>query len=315
MNIGEILTRAWEIIWKHKVLWIFGILAGCGQGGGGGGGSYSYQSSGGSGSNRGSLPPEIQQLFFEAQRFFEQVELWQIIAIVAGVIFVILLIWLIMLALSTIGRMGLIQGTIQADGDADRLSFGELFSTVKPFFWRILGLNLLMGLAIFSLVTLFLIFGAIASVLTFGIGLFCLIPLICLLVPLSWLANVVIQQANTAVIVEDLNILDGIDRGWNVFRENMGDFIIMALILGIGGAILGFIIALPLILIIIPAAIGAAIGTATETSLAIGSSLIVGGLCFVGYVPVLILLSGVLQAYVQSAWTLTYLRLTESPLE
>jgi hypothetical protein len=28
------------------------------------------------------------------------------------------------------------------------------------------------------------------------------------------------------------------------------------------------------------------------------------------YIPVLIVLSGVLQAYIQTAWTLTYLRLT-----
>jgi hypothetical protein len=34
MDYGEVLTRAWQIIWKHKVLWIFGIFAGCsGQGG------------------------------------------------------------------------------------------------------------------------------------------------------------------------------------------------------------------------------------------------------------------------------------------
>ena len=29
MEIGEVLSRAWQIIWKHKVLWIFGILASC----------------------------------------------------------------------------------------------------------------------------------------------------------------------------------------------------------------------------------------------------------------------------------------------
>jgi len=37
-NFGEVLTRAWQITWKYKVLWIFGILAGCTNGGGGGGG-------------------------------------------------------------------------------------------------------------------------------------------------------------------------------------------------------------------------------------------------------------------------------------
>ena len=37
-------------------------------------------------------------------------------------------------------------------------------------------------------------------------------------------------------------------------------------------------------------------------------------LCFVAYLPVLILLNGVLRAYIESAWTLTYLRLTGKTL-
>ena len=49
MNILEIVKRAWKIIWKHKSLWVFGILASCvpqmtgggGHGGGGGSGNAS----------------------------------------------------------------------------------------------------------------------------------------------------------------------------------------------------------------------------------------------------------------------------------
>ncbi len=44
-----------------------------------------------------------------------------------------------------------------------------------------------------------------------------------------------------------------------------------------------------------------------------GTPLILTGLCFVAYLPLLILLSGVLTAYVQSAWALTYLRLAKGP--
>ena len=29
MDIGSVLTRAWNITWKYKVLWLLGILAGC----------------------------------------------------------------------------------------------------------------------------------------------------------------------------------------------------------------------------------------------------------------------------------------------
>lgn len=43
MDYGYVLRRAWEIIWKFKVLWIFGILASCGQASGSGGGNSGYR--------------------------------------------------------------------------------------------------------------------------------------------------------------------------------------------------------------------------------------------------------------------------------
>ena len=30
MQFDQIIMRAWQVIWKHKILWVFGILAGCG---------------------------------------------------------------------------------------------------------------------------------------------------------------------------------------------------------------------------------------------------------------------------------------------
>lgn len=50
MDYGEVLSKAWKIIWKHKILWLFGILASCGalntmsSGGGGGASGASIQS-------------------------------------------------------------------------------------------------------------------------------------------------------------------------------------------------------------------------------------------------------------------------------
>jgi hypothetical protein len=47
-NIGNILKRAWQILWNYKVLWVFGFLMvltganGGGGGGGGGGTGYRY---------------------------------------------------------------------------------------------------------------------------------------------------------------------------------------------------------------------------------------------------------------------------------
>lgn len=226
-----------------------------------------------------------------------------------------LLLWFVAMALNTIGRVGLIQGTVKGEEGAEKLTFGGLFNSGKPFFWRVLGLNFLIGLALFVLFIVLFIPLALGTVATFGIGLICLIPLICLLVPVGWLVKIVVQQANIAVVVEDANILEGIQRGWDVFRANLGNLVLMSLILGIGGAIIGFIIALPILLIIVPAAISATVSGIAESELAFGGSLVVGGLCLLTYIPVLILLGGVLQAYFQSAWTLTYLRLTASSTE
>ena len=160
MKFGEVLFRAWKIIWKHKVLWIFGILASCGQGSGGGGGggssSSGIQSSGGNGWN-GDIPEGIQQFFFEMEQFFNQVNAGQVIAIVAGVLFVLLLLSFLFMALSTIGRLGLIQGTVQSEEGVERLTFGALFNSGKPFFWRLLGLNFLTRLALFALLMVLLI--------------------------------------------------------------------------------------------------------------------------------------------------------------
>ena len=51
-------------------------------------------------------------------------------------------------------------------------------------------------------------------------------------------------------------------------------------------------------------------GVVAGTSDALRNGMIVSGLLFLVYLPVLILLSGILRSYTTSAWTLTYLRLT-----
>ncbi len=304
MSYSEVLSRAWQIIWKHKVLWIFGILAGCGSTGGGGGGgrqiSYTF--------SRGELPPGIENFF----RQFENIPDWQIVLFLAiGALLLFLLIVLVVF-LSTMGRIGMYRGTQLADQGEARLTFGEVFRGGLPYFWRVFFLNLLVGLVIFILVLLIFGLGILATVVTFGIFLFCALPLICLAIPIGWLVGVWIEQANIAIVVEDLGIMAGLKRGWQVFRDNLGEMIVMGLILVLGvGLIGGLIIGFPLFLIFVPAVLGTAAGTRS----ALNGGLIIAGLCLVIYLPVLIVLGGILKAYIESAWTLTYLRLTRKPAE
>jgi len=295
-NFGEVLTRAWKNIWKHKVLWIFGILASCARGGGGSsggsGGNSGYQT--GSGGNTPFPGWQVERAMNQAGRFLEQN--WWIIIVA---ILAIMLIALFFYALGMIGRIGIIKGTSLAEKGAERIAFGELWSESLPYFWRIFGLNFLVGLAILLIFVPLILFGFI----TIGIGFVCLLPVFCLLFLLGWILYIVIEQAQAAIVLEDLGILDGFTRGWQIVKTNAIPTILMSLILGIGSFIISMIVAIPLILAFIPALMSMSILRESFVPLYISLA------CCALYMPVLIFFNGMLTAYIQSAWALTFMQL------
>ena len=310
-NFGEVLTRAWQIIWKHRVLWIFGILASCGQGG-----TRFNSGSNGGGRNNGTgtgptqLPPQVERVFEYIQQ--------HAVPIIAAAVAVICILWIIATFLSTIGRIGLIRGTWQVEGGAEHLIFGQLFSESMPYFWRLFGLSLIVGLP-------FLIFFAalVAALVAFGIsmsqgsnasavGFVGLLPVIigcfCLLIPVGFVIGMIVRQAERAIVLEDSPVLPGLSRGWDIFRNNLGPIIILALILFVLTLVAGFIIAIPVLIVVVPAAIAFAVGNAQNAR-----PLIFAAVCLCLYFPVSLLLNGILISYVEAAWTLTFMRLTSKP--
>ena len=298
MNYGEVLQRAWQIIWKHKILWIFGILAGCGE----------TASNTGSSSNSGwrqqggQLPGEWNLWLQQFQRFIENIPFWVWLMLIA----LGLILFVVIILLNTIGRIGLIQGTVQADDGAPRLEFGSLFSSSFTYFWRVFLLNLLVGLALVALFLILLIPTIFLGIATLGIALLCLIPLLCLLIPFSWFVSLVLEQSIIAIVAENRGIISGLERGWQVVTRNIGPMIVMALILFVGGAIVGLILGIPAALTLIPIILGAVTGT--TQNLTTGG--IVSAVLFCLYLPVLLAGTGILRSYISSAWTLTFRRLT-----
>ena len=287
MDIGEILSRAWRIIWKHKILWIFGLLSGCGS--------------------SGNYSPNVQYTF-QASDFAtippwtNRFQGWQSAVFIAGFLALILAIILITAFLITIGRVGMVRGTLQADRGSPRLAFSEIFRGSLPFFWRIFGLNLLILLGFILLVMITVIPLAVSL-----IGIPCLIPLICIFIILGWLVSIWVEMSVNAVVVEDLGITAGLQRGWEVFRANLGSMIAIGLILGVGIAFIGgLIIALPFLVAVFPTLLGALAGAPRGFRGGFTFTL----LCLIAYLPVMLVLYSILHSYIRSAWTLTYLRLT-----
>ena len=298
MDFGEVLGRAWRIIWKHKILWIFGIFAGCSRGGGGGGGNSGSRISGSGGSN-----PPFNQYATEFSNWIGS-HPWVV------VLFVLVLFVLVILAamLSSMGRIGLIQGTFKADGGAEHLGFAELWDQSLPYFWRIFWLSLLVGvLAI--IVSVSIIGAGIAfTVITLGLGVLCFLPLICILFIALWFLGIVVQQAEVAIVLEDRGIAAGLQRGWDVFRQNLGPMLIMWLILAVISVVVSVVLAIPILIVVVPAVIVFAANS--EAARVSYVPLIVALACCAVYFPFLLVLNGILMSYLQSAWTLTFMRLT-----
>ena len=307
MDYGEVLSKAGKIIWKHKILWIFGILASFGQGSGGGSGGNSGISGGANSSGFGNFPPEWLRFFEDAQHFVENIQWWGWALFALA----ILLLIIFFAVLATIGKAGLILGTQRADKSDEKIPFGLLLRDSMHYFWRIFWFNFLAGLAVLIVVLAFMLPLILLGVATAGVGLLCLIPFICILLPLSWFLSILFEQSIIAIVVEETGIFIGLKRGWQVVKKNPWQLILMSLILGIGGGIINFILAIPIILAMLPLII--VIFTGSMDSLKTTGTITLV-LCCV-YLPFLYLLSGILAAYIQSAWTLTFIRLNGKPMD
>ena len=291
MDFSNVLRRAWEITWKHKGLWVLGILASCSSNYGSGSSNFSntfqYNISGGE--------------YTQIDRWFQSIpeETWIAIGITALCVFVLMAI--VIWVLTAIGNGGLIAGFQMAE-TGETVTLGTAFQQGVSYFWKLLVIQLIPGLL--SLLILGpVIFGMfLCTFLTLGLGIICLLPLLCILVPLGIAIGVYTMLAQIALIVEDLDIATAFQRAWEVFRSNLGEIIVMGLILVVGGFVVGLILAIPFILIALPLMTGLIMGT--ESSSVVGVSVtVIGGLL---YLPILIIASGIIRTFVTGSWTLTY---------
>jgi hypothetical protein len=298
MDYSKILSRAWQIIWKHKVLWIFGILAGCA--GRDGGGNFHYRQHSDSISST------------SLQHSLENIPQSTLILIIIVAVVIILILVVIGVFLGTIGKIGGIKGTLKADHDMEApLKFGELFRESMPYFWRVFLLGLLVGVIFLLSFVVGAVVAILLTALTLGIFLVVLIPLLCLLIPIGIVVGVIVEQATIAIVIENLGVIDGLKRGWEVVKTSPGPLAVMWLILGLGVRGIGnLILSIPMIAALVPLIVMLAKGMNFANSQLWMISLV----CFVAYLPFLIVLSGILNSYFQSGWTLTFLDLTKSTL-
>lgn len=308
MNYGEILSKAWKIIWKHKILWLFGVLAGCSATGGGGGGGGGRMGGGG-GANFTVRPDSFDFLAPSAQRslndfgqFISGVPVLVWVILVFGLVVVGFILSIAFLLIGTLGETGVIAGTSMADKadlEASHLSFGTIFTALKPHYWKVVLLRISIHLIGFIVVLILLIPIILLISCTCCLGLL-------LVVPIGLLIEVMVKFTVIVIIEEGLGILAAISRAWQILTRNLLHVLVMFLILGIGGLIVGLLISVPLLMIPVPLVANLVLTGAQSITVGLVISILLSMI----FIPLLIFLGGVLRAYILASWTLTYRRLS-----
>ena len=198
-----------------------------------------------------------------------------------------------------------------SDLGAAWLAFGDLFKESLGYFWRMLGLSLLVGLPgfLFAIISLVFFLGSIFSIFASrtanaGILLLCVaVPLFCLIIPLSWIMTLLSEMSSSALVAENLGIIVSLKRGWNLMWKKLGSVILISLLMFVIQIAAAILLGIPALLVAIPLAAGAFLA---GSGLAIW---IVAGVVFVLLLAIGLFINSLVQAYSGSLWMLTFRRL------
>jgi hypothetical protein len=284
-DFGEVLSRAWQITWKHKVLWIIGILTSFFT-------ALMFPL---------MFAPALLPVLIQNDRMDLA------LPFLAGFAVLFLLFMLALYPLSTLAQISLTLGVLDVQQDDEQRSrVSELLKRSLPFFWRVLGLMLLFA-AVMTLAILIIQFiGLFLTIVTFGVGAICMAPLSFLMYPIIYGSAVWMEQAMNGIIVDNMTVMEAARHGWNLVRNNLGPLGLMALIIYFG---VGMIIGVVLVPMLIPAFMLPLGFLEQEVNWAIVSISVV---CTAVFIPLFAILSGLSLVFTKSAWVLAYLRLTRN---
>lgn len=286
-DVGEVLSQAGQITWKHKVLWVFSALPVL----------VSFL----------ILPLVFVPIIFMGTdargnpNVFNE-PLFIVLFVVTNII-----VSLLSIVLYAVGTSSVLQGILRLEEGVSQLNFQELFNDGRQYLWRILGVMLLISLGVSAI--FFVLFACIAlfGMVTAGIGFICIQPLFILFYPIMIILYAVIEQSQAAVVADDLGVVEAITRAWNLVKENFWRFLLISLIVYLGITFLSSLLVLPFMapFFFIPFLIDN-----PQISLSTQSIILFIVAFSVILLPVMALVQGITITFMKATYLLVYLRLT-----
>lgn len=288
-DVGEVLTRAWQITWKHKILWVFNMFPVVL--------SFLF------------IPIVFIPMFFIGPNALINQDAVDSPAYVSAFLAFNLFLTVLSILFYASGAASSSLGILRVENANERLLFRDLFQDGLNYFWRVLGVSLLIGAAISTVVLVLVGCMMVVGMATMGLGMICLQPLFLLLYPAMLLAYSLVEQSQAAVIADNLGVTAAIRRAWGLLKSHFWGFILVSLVIYFGIFILSSIVMLPFMapFFFLPLVVDSS--RTGLNSQALGWILLAFSLILL---PVLALVQGFSVTLMKSAFMILYLRLTRS---
>jgi hypothetical protein len=285
-DISGVLSRAGQISWRHKSIWALLVIP----------------------MVVAFLPFMLFFVFLFAVMTITKGDISTAIFIV--VVLVFLLTFVASAVVNYVVRSVFISaatlGVVRAERGEGSTKFMDLLKDGMPYFWRILGVTLVVNLTLGLAITVFNLLMFILTVVTIGMASACLQPIIILLTPFMFLAIGVLEAAQVAVIAEGMNVMDAIKHALQVVRAHVWKYVIITLIVYFGSSILTSFIIMPLMMPIFFVPFLLELGHGMNMQIVV----LISALFFCIFFPMMVLVSSLLGVFMKTSLDLTYLRLT-----
>jgi hypothetical protein len=314
MNIGEVISKPFQIIWKHKILWALGAIGGVLGAAMSAFWLWLFMANRSLLSTTGEtfrLPPDFMSSpLYRWIRSLDQNQIPVSLLVTGGVILgVFLLSWLA----SIFTQSCIICGTRMADEGSADIQFETILKQGWKPFGKVVLFSLLVYillLAIYSVIALVLIPVLVNSnedaILLMVLTLCC--SALCVILPLWFFISIFFRLITVAIAHDNTRVFTGIKKAWQTFRKAFGMFLLFQLIL----------IGMTMAANIVPSLINGAVQSGTTIAGAFGgnntgststTSIIIAALA--GLVSWIF--SSFILTYTMSAWTLAYRRVAYPP--
>jgi len=323
MDYGKIIARAWEITKKYRSLWWLGLLAGFAEEFGGGVPSGSGWKTGSSpeienfqGTEAVSgvadrLPQVLGTATSSATDSTTQIINWigNYPYLFVLIILISILLYVLLSYIGNAARAGHYLSVEEIEAKSKELGFGKAFNLGQKFAWRLFGqswfgalviIAVLIGLAV--IVAIPILLGGQDSTpaiaITISLGIIALLAFIAFAIAFG----IILRFAARAMVLRNLGIIESINFGKNILQKRLSNTLLVWLIeVGLSIAIMiGLFITILLVILLLG---GVAVGLWFLNKIVFGAYVGIAVLAlFVGFAT----LSGILNSFMSSYWTLSF---------